>query len=110
MKLNKDLREFIALLNSTGVRYLIVGGYAVAFHGYPRFTGDMDFFVERSPENAVLLEQVLENFTNRHEWDWPRAAIASSSRRPRSDETRSPAAAKRLEEARFYSCSFAIRG
>ena len=62
MRLNKDLREFIALLNSTGVKYLIVGGHAVAFHGYPRFTGDMDFFVERAPENAVLLEQVLENF------------------------------------------------
>ena len=36
--LQKDLREFIALLNSTGVRYLLVGGHAVAFHGYPRFT------------------------------------------------------------------------
>jgi hypothetical protein len=62
MKLNKDLREFIALLNSTGVRYLIVGGYAVGFHGYPRFTGDIDFFVERSLENATRLEKVLSDF------------------------------------------------
>jgi len=46
MKLQKDLREFIELLNSHDVRYLIVGGYAVAFHGYPRATGDIDFFIE----------------------------------------------------------------
>ena len=62
MKLNQDLREFIALLNSTGVKYLIVGGHAVAFHGYPRFTGDMDFFVERSSENAQRIEEVLGQF------------------------------------------------
>jgi hypothetical protein len=62
MKLSKDLREFIALLNSTGVNYLIVGGHAVAFHGYPRFTGDIDFFVERSLENAERIERVLGQF------------------------------------------------
>ena len=62
MKLSKDLREFIALLNSTGIRYLLVGGYAVAFHGYPRFTGDMDFFVERSEANAARLEEALKIF------------------------------------------------
>ena len=39
MKMQKDLREFIELLNSTNVKYIIVGGYAVAYHGYPRFTG-----------------------------------------------------------------------
>ena len=62
MKLNPDLREFIALLNSTSVKYLIVGGHAVAFHGHPRFTGDIDFFVERSPENAERLEKALSDF------------------------------------------------
>src|SRR4051812_36368317 len=62
MKLSKDLREFIVLLNSTGVKYLLVGGHAVAFHGYPRFTGDMDLFVERSEANAALLEQALMTF------------------------------------------------
>jgi hypothetical protein len=62
MKLNKDLREFIALLNSTGVKYLVVGGHAVAFHGHPRFTGDMDFFVECSPENANRLAAALVQF------------------------------------------------
>lgn len=41
MKLDKNLREFIALLNSHGVEYLVVGGHAVAFHGHPRFTGDI---------------------------------------------------------------------
>lgn len=62
MKLSKDLSEFIALLNSIGVKYLLVGGHAVAFHGYPRFTGDMDLFVERSDANAALLEQALRTF------------------------------------------------
>ena len=46
MRLSKDLREFVALLNSTQVNYLLVGGHAVAFHGYPRFTGDIDFLVD----------------------------------------------------------------
>ena len=62
MKLNKDLREFIALLNSTKVKYLVVGGHAVAFHGRPRFTGDFDFFVERSAENAARLAEVVGAF------------------------------------------------
>ena len=43
MKLQQDLREFIGLLNSLGVDYIVIGGHAVAFHGYPRFTGDIDF-------------------------------------------------------------------
>ncbi len=42
MIINKDFREFIKLLNSNNVKYLVVGGYAVAFHGYPRYTKDMD--------------------------------------------------------------------
>ena len=62
MKLSKDLREFIELLNSAGVEYLLVGGHAVAFHGYPRFTADIDFFVAVSPENARRIEQVLIAF------------------------------------------------
>jgi hypothetical protein len=61
-KLPKDLREFIELLNSHEVRYLIVGGYAVAYHGYPRMTGDIDFFLEVSEENAAKLEAVLSDF------------------------------------------------
>jgi hypothetical protein len=62
MKLPRDLREFIVLLNSHDVRYLIVGGYAVAYHGYPRATGDIDLFVEVSRENARKLIAVLGEF------------------------------------------------
>ena len=62
MKLQKDLREFIELLNSHDVKYLIVGGYAVAYHGYPRATGDIDVFVEASRENACKLIAVLASF------------------------------------------------
>ena len=62
MKLDKNLREFIALLNSRRVEYLVVGGHAVAFHGYPRFTGDIDFFVAVSPATAEKLINVLDAF------------------------------------------------
>jgi len=62
MKLSQDLREFIGLLNSKGVKYLVVGGHAVVFHGYPRLTVDTDFFVECSPENARRLEEVMGDF------------------------------------------------
>jgi predicted nucleotidyltransferase len=58
----KDLKEFIELLNSNGVEYLLVGGHAVAYHGYPRFTGDIDFFVKPSPENAARMGLVLRTF------------------------------------------------
>lgn len=62
MNLADDLREFVELLNSTGVEYLVVGGHAVAYHGYPRYTGDIDIFVRRTPENAAKIVSVLEAF------------------------------------------------
>lgn len=62
MKLPKDSREFIELLNAHGVKYVIVGGYAVVWHGHPRFTGDIDFFVERSESNASALEKAVRDF------------------------------------------------
>lgn len=62
MKLQKDLREFVELLNSLNIEYLVVGGHAVAFHGHPRFTGDIDFLVERAPINAAKLVMCLEQF------------------------------------------------
>lgn len=62
MKLERDLREFIELLNALEVRYVIVGAYALAHHGRPRYTGDIDFFVESSAQNAQRLHQVLEQF------------------------------------------------
>src|ERR1043165_8203828 len=61
-KLQADLREFIELLNSHNVEYLLVGGHAVAFHGHPRFTGDIDFFVRATGENAERVLRALDAF------------------------------------------------
>ncbi len=62
MVLNKDFREFIASLNENSVRYLIVGGYAVGFHGYPRYTKDLDVWIEISDENAENVVNALNQF------------------------------------------------
>lgn len=62
MKLGKDSREFVELLNSLRVDYLVVGGHAVAFHGFPRYTGDIDFFVRRSADNASKILEALKRF------------------------------------------------
>ena len=62
MKLQKDLREFIELLNSHKVDYLIVGGHAVAFHGYPRYTGNIGFLVRATEENASRIVAALKEF------------------------------------------------
>jgi hypothetical protein len=62
MNLEEDLREFVELLNALNVHYIVVGAYAVAYHGYPRFTADIDLFIERSHENAERLVQVIERF------------------------------------------------
>lgn len=61
-KLNEDFRAFIELLESEGVEYLVVGGYAVALHGFPRYTGDIDFFVAIHEDNALRLLKVFERF------------------------------------------------
>ena len=60
--LNQDFKEFIQSLNDNHVRYLIIGGYAVALHGYPRYTKDMDVWIEMSPENAANMVKALEQF------------------------------------------------
>ncbi len=57
-----DFKEFLKLLNETEVRYLLVGGYAVGFHGYPRATADMDVWVAVSPDNAAKLVEVFHQF------------------------------------------------
>ena len=62
MTLHPDIREFIALCLSQKVEFLLVGGYALAFHGAPRFTEDIDLMVLVSPENADKLDQVLKDF------------------------------------------------
>ncbi len=60
--LNQDFKEFIKSLNDNGVRYLVVGGYAVALHGYPRYTKDMDVWVEMTAENASKVVKALDQF------------------------------------------------
>jgi hypothetical protein len=60
MSLQKDLREFIELLNALKVRFVIVGAFAVAYHGYFRYTSDIDLFVDRSEENALRIHQAVE--------------------------------------------------
>jgi predicted nucleotidyltransferase len=62
VKLQKDLREFIESLNSQRVEYLIVGAHALAFHGHPRLTVDIDFFVRPTSENAARLLDALSDF------------------------------------------------
>ncbi|MCF8078046.1 MAG: hypothetical protein K9K88_02075 [Desulfobacterales bacterium] len=60
--LSQDFREFIELLNSNEVRYLIVGGYAVAVHGYPRYTKDLDIWIHADTENVEKLISALKQF------------------------------------------------
>jgi hypothetical protein len=62
MLLNQDFREFIESLNANRVRYLVVGGYAVALHGHPRYTKDMDVWIELTPENAQQVVKALRQF------------------------------------------------
>ncbi len=60
VRLRKDFKEFIELLNAAEVRYVIAGAYAVAFHGVAHFTDDIDFFVEPSLENGQKLVRALD--------------------------------------------------
>lgn len=61
-ELPKDFKEFLSLLRSHGVRYLLIGGHAVAYHGYPRATGDMDIWIALHPENAQKVVDTLRDF------------------------------------------------
>lgn len=61
-QLPPDFREFLKLLNKHEVRYLVVGGYAVGFHGYPRTTADLDVWVSATPENAARVVAALKVF------------------------------------------------
>ena len=62
MVLNKDFREFIELLNAHNIKYLVVGGYAVTVHGYPRYTNDIDIWLWINKSNAENLIEVLKDF------------------------------------------------
>lgn len=60
--LNQDFKEFIRSLNDNQVHYLVVGGYAVALHGYPRYTKDIDIWIEMTPANATQIIKALDQF------------------------------------------------
>ena len=57
-----DFKEFLKLLNDADVEYLLIGGYAVGYHGYPRTTADMDVWVAISAANAAKLVHVFQRF------------------------------------------------
>ena len=60
--LNQDFKEFAELLNAHGVEYLVVGGYALAAHGHPRYTGDIDFWVGLGQDNIQRVLDALQAF------------------------------------------------
>ena len=62
MKVSKDFEEFFVSLNKNEVNYLVVGGYAYAIHAEPRFTKDLDIFIQREEKNASALLHALKEF------------------------------------------------
>lgn len=62
MEIQRDFKELLGLLNAHRVEYIVVGGYALAFHGVPRYTGDLDIFINREAENAGKIVAALEEF------------------------------------------------
>lgn len=59
---NQDFQDFILALNKANVKYVLVGGYSVIFHGFPRTTGDLDIFVEVSKSNYINLKKAFKIF------------------------------------------------
>ena len=57
-----DFKEFLQLLNFRQVEYLLIGGYAVGYYGYPRATADIDIWIAIKPENAEKVVKVLQEF------------------------------------------------
>jgi len=62
MDIQSDFKELLELFNSHKVEYLITGAYALAFHGVPRYTGDIDLFVNPDPANAIRIISALDEF------------------------------------------------
>ena len=62
MDVQQDFKELLALFNALHVKYMIVGGYALAFHGSPRMTGDIDIYVQPSQVNAQKVIEALKKF------------------------------------------------
>ena len=77
MNIHPDFEELLRLLEEFGIEYMIVGGYAVAYHGYPRFTKDIDLFFRLTSENALRLRQALMAFGFREE-DLPLEAFTTA--------------------------------
>ena len=59
---NEDFRDFISCFNDHNVKYILIGGYSVILHGYSRTTGDMDIWVEQTPENYKKIELAFLHF------------------------------------------------
>jgi hypothetical protein len=62
IQLPPDFKEFLRLLNSNGVEYLVIGGYAVNYYGYARATADLDIWIGITPDNAQLTAAVVREF------------------------------------------------
>lgn len=62
LELPQDFKEFLNLLRANGVEYLLIGAYAVGYHGYPRATRDMDIWIAATPENADRVVKTLREF------------------------------------------------
>nr|CBX31510.1 hypothetical protein N47_E50220 [uncultured Desulfobacterium sp.] len=62
MVLPPDFKEFLNLLKAKNIQYLLIGGYAVGYHGYPRATNDMDIWIAIDPETAEKMVLVLKEF------------------------------------------------
>ena len=62
IELPPDFKNFLRLLADKKVEYLLIGGYAVAFHGFPRATADMDIWVKKDSKNAQRMVEVLREF------------------------------------------------
>ena len=62
MNIHPDFNEFVAALNKNKVDYVIVGSFALAFHGYPRATGDIDLWIRPTPPNVKALIRALGEF------------------------------------------------
>lgn len=62
MEIQQDFKELLELFNGHSVEYVIVGAYALAYHGSPRFTGDIDIFVRPSHDNAAKVISALDHF------------------------------------------------
>jgi hypothetical protein len=62
MEVQPDFRDLLELFNEFEVEFLIIGGYALAFHGAPRYTGDIDIFIKPDPDNASRVMKALDAF------------------------------------------------